>query len=65
MPYTQVPSLPESPPNFLVASEIFKHRKPVAVVAGEEAEEEPEPTPPPPVEKPVRKRRLQGRVCYC
>ncbi|XP_067938200.1 huntingtin-interacting protein 1-like isoform X2 [Watersipora subatra] len=43
----QVPTLPDLPPNFLVASEIFKHRKPVAVVAGEEAEEESAPTPPP------------------
>ncbi|KAF6038196.1 Hip1 [Bugula neritina] len=43
----QVPTLPDSPPNFLIASEIFKHRKPVAVVDGEEPEEEPDSTPPP------------------
>ncbi|KAK7487938.1 hypothetical protein BaRGS_00020839, partial [Batillaria attramentaria] len=35
----QVPSLPDDPPNFLVASDFSKHVKPVAVVP----EEEPEP----------------------
>ncbi|XP_067687731.1 huntingtin-interacting protein 1-like isoform X1 [Haliotis asinina] len=38
----QVPALPEEPPNFLIASDISKHVKPVAVVP---SEPEPEPEP--------------------
>lgn len=49
----QVPTLPDSPPNFLIASELSRHRKPVAIVSGEDADDDDEavvPTASPPRE---------------